>query len=262
MVAARHMTEPLYVLSAVTAKGNSGYHPDCRKRESCSAAVTVPGDWASLPQGPTPWPVGGRPASVHFCRDGGPRSRGGRLLRRLRHGDGEERPAAEAQVVAPTDLGDRQTSTGTGASREAQLVARLRSDRGVEREAALAELYQRHGGAVMGFMVACTGNRPLAEKVVQDVFVGLARAPHLHDPSGETLRVHLVTQARWLYVREPPVEYTAVGPWQELPPEERMTLALAHFGGMTRAEVGQVLGVPSDTVAEMIESAIQRLVGR
>lgn len=154
----------------------------------------------------------------------------------------------------------------TGGSDGTQLVAMLQSDSAAEREAALRQLYQSHAGAVMGFVFACTGNRPVAEQVVEEVFVGLARAPHSYDPSQERLRSQLVRRAHGLCLQRLPVEYDMwsrrkgeTGPWRDLQPEERVTLALAHFGGMTCDEVAGVLGLHSETVAETIQRALQRL---
>ncbi len=187
------------------------------------------------------------------------------MLRRLTNGDGEERSTAEVQLAVTTDLGEGAASpVATGGFAEVQqLVARLRSPSGVEMEAALCELYRRHGGTVLGFATACTGDAPMAEQVTVEVFAGLAGAPHLYDPGKRTLRAHLVAQAhRLLVARGLPVEYKAAGPWRGLPQEERVTLAVVYFGGMTRDEVADVLGVPSDTVAKTIDSALRLLRGR
>ncbi len=155
-----------------------------------------------------------------------------------------------------------------GGSEETRLVATLRSDSAAELEAALEAIYQRHAGAVMGFVVACTGDVPLAEQVVEEVFVGLTRAPHSYDPSHKTLRSHLVKRAHGLCLNGVPVEYDALrrrsaatAPWRDLRPEERVTLALVHFGGMTCGEVAEFLGLPRDTVVGTTTRALQRLSG-
>lgn len=143
--------------------------------------------------------------------------------------------------------------------RDAELVVMLLSDSDAEREVALEELYRRYAGAVMGFVAACSGDQATAEQVVEDIFVRLAESPHSYDASEQTLRSHLVEQAHLRHVQDLRVHQGGMGLWQVLQPEERLTLALAHFGGMTRDKVAQVLGLPRNTVSEMMRCTLQRL---
>lgn len=49
---------------------------------------------------------------------------------------------------------------------------------------------------------------------------------------------------------------------EELPEHEREALALTHFGGMTHAEAGVALGLPTKTVSTHVARGLQRLRGR
>jgi len=49
---------------------------------------------------------------------------------------------------------------------------------------------------------------------------------------------------------------------EELPEHEREALALTHFGGMTHAEAGATLGMPTKTVSTHVARGLQRLRGR
>lgn len=145
------------------------------------------------------------------------------------------------------------------------LVATLLSASASERQAALGQLYRRHAPAVAAFVVACRGDRPVAEQVVEEVFVDLARAPRSYDPCEETLRSYLIRQAHGICLRRAYGEHglrsrlsETSGPWAGLQPDERVTLALALFGAMTCAKVGEVLGLPRGTVAATIRRALQR----
>lgn len=108
----------------------------------------------------------------------------------------------------------------------------------------------------------------MAEKVVEEVFVDLCQAPRSYDPCEETLRSHLVRHAHKMCLRRAYSEHDlssrpseTTGSWRDLRPEERVTLALAHFGEMKCDKVGDVLGLPSATVAETIQRALKRLSG-
>ena len=61
---------------------------------------------------------------------------------------------------------------------DAQLVARLRHGDA----AAASELYERHGGALLRFVIAMSNSRQTAEDVVHDTFVELLRHPARFDP--------------------------------------------------------------------------------
>src|SRR5271155_3943245 len=60
---------------------------------------------------------------------------------------------------------------------------------------ALAEVYRRHGGAVLGLARRITGSQHEAEDVVQEVFLRLWKQPERFDPARGALRSFLLTQS-------------------------------------------------------------------
>ena len=85
-------------------------------------------------------------------------------------------------MVAKEDLRDAS---------DARLVVGI----GRFREDALAEAYRRHGGAVFALSRRLTGERALAEEVVQEVFLRLWNEPDRFDPERGSLRSYLLAHA-------------------------------------------------------------------
>ena len=155
---------------------------------------------------------------------------------------------------------------------------------------ALAELYRRHGGTVYALTRRLLADRERAEEVVQDVFVGLWRAPERFDPSRGTLRSFLLAVAHGRAVdllrsdtarrgREDREARLAAGAGYDLEREvadivagehvrealatlsagERRAIELAYFGGHTYREVATVLDEPEGTVKSRIRVGLGRL---
>lgn len=170
---------------------------------------------------------------------------------------------------------------------EALAIALQRQD-----EAALARLYDRHGGAVHGVARRLLRDDALAEDVTQEVFLRLWRRPERFDPSRGTLRAYLVRDAHGRSIdlirseesRRAREEHDAFrssadvpGPEQEvweavrsetvraalaaLPELERDSVVLAYFGGLSYREVAERLGQPEGTTKSRIRAAMQRLRG-
>lgn len=59
---------------------------------------------------------------------------------------------------------------------------------------ALAEMYRRHAGAVLGLAQRVLGDPRLSEEVVPEVFLGIWRASEGFDPDRRSLRSYLLTQ--------------------------------------------------------------------
>lgn len=160
------------------------------------------------------------------------------------------------------------------------------------RQEALAEAYRRHAGAVFGLARRVLGAQPLAEEVVQEVFLRLWNDPGRFDPSRGTLRSYLLAQAHGRSVdllrsegarrarEERDARATAEAGYdlehevwdmttaeqvrtamQTLPEGERRAIELAYFGGHTYREVATLLEEPEGTVKSRIRSGLKRLRG-
>ncbi len=75
---------------------------------------------------------------------------------------------------------------------DAELVARVAGGS----EAALAELYDRHGAAVHAAAYRLSGDRTVAEEVVQEAFLALWNRAELFDPTVGSLTAWLLAIAR------------------------------------------------------------------
>ena len=156
-------------------------------------------------------------------------------------------------------------------------------------QAALSELYRRHGGSLFCAALRVLSVRPLAEEVVQDIFIRLWRSPERFDPARGSLRSFLLTQCHGRAVdivrsedarrrREVcSAEAATVGYFPEdeildfvvgekvreavgaLCDAEREAISLAYFGGHTYVDVASLLGVPEGTIKSRIRSGLARL---
>jgi RNA polymerase sigma-70 factor, ECF subfamily len=155
---------------------------------------------------------------------------------------------------------------------------------------ALAEAYRRHAGAVFGLAKRLLTSQPLAEEVVQEVFLRLWNDPGRYDPSRGTLRSYLLAQCHGRSVdllrsegsrrlrEERDARRTAESGYdlelevwdmaaadqvrravQALPEGERLAIELAYFGGLTYREVAERLGDPEGTVKSRIRTGLRRL---
>jgi RNA polymerase sigma-70 factor (ECF subfamily) len=153
---------------------------------------------------------------------------------------------------------------------------------------AMATLYQRHAKAIFDYARCTVGQRPLAEDVVQDVFVQLWKQPERFDRARGTVRSYLLTLAYGRSIdlarsetsrhrREErdearrqagPDELFETG-WTHadevhraltrLTPEQREAIALAYFGGYTYREVAAFLHAPEGTIKNRIRTGLARL---
>ncbi len=162
-------------------------------------------------------------------------------------------------------------------------------------EVALETLYDRHGDYVYSVCLRMVGDVQLAEDLSQEVFLRLWRRPDLYDVSRGRFLTWLLSVARNRAIDErrsrgrrfrfetPPSTGTeevleVVADTEErdvavvgeervvvqralatLPPEQRLAIELAYFGGYTQQEIAQGLRQPLGTVKTRIRLGLQKL---
>jgi RNA polymerase sigma factor (sigma-70 family) len=153
---------------------------------------------------------------------------------------------------------------------------------------ALAEAFRRHASGVNGAARRFGGDAFTADDIVEDVFEGLSRSPERFDARRGTLGAYLNMQARSRCIdlarsessrrqREFLAEhYQAAQPADEealaailrfdlrsglagLPDDERATIELAYFGGLSYRAVAERLGIPEGTAKSRIRGGLFRL---
>jgi RNA polymerase sigma-70 factor (ECF subfamily) len=156
-------------------------------------------------------------------------------------------------------------------------------------ETALGDLYDQFAAYVYGLALRVTASEAAAEDVTQEVFVGMWERPGMFDPARGSMRSFLGTLAHRRavdWVRREAAERRRrerdshrdllppdVGELasalvlaeelraavEELPPEQRVAVRLAYFGGRTYRQVAEELGLPEGTVKARLRSALRRL---
>ena len=161
---------------------------------------------------------------------------------------------------------------------------------GRRNEAGLSEAFRRYAPAIAGLARRILDDEPLAQDVVQDVFVRLWEEPQRFDQGRGSLRTLLLTQAHGRAVdiirtrearkrREDRVAHEPAPPQPEvdaeflgiaqaeavreallhLPDGERRVLQLTYFDGHTYRAAAAILGLPEGTVKGRIRSALRKL---
>jgi RNA polymerase sigma-70 factor (ECF subfamily) len=159
-------------------------------------------------------------------------------------------------------------------------------------EGALAEVYRRHGGPVLGLAKRLLRDPNLAEEIVQEVMLRLWNNPEKFDGARGSLRSYLLAHTHGRSVdlirsessrrmREEREAQLAVEAglsleeevWEmaladhvrhalsELDTDVRKAIELAYFGGYTYREVAKLLDTPEGTIKSRIRSGLQRLNG-
>ena len=172
---------------------------------------------------------------------------------------------------------------------DAALVEEIRA----RRPEAVDILWRRHSSAILGVARRVTGNAPLAEEVLQEVFLRLWRAPERFDATRGALRSFLLMEAngrsidairsdvsrRGLETRTARSDRTASDPvaaevWDgsvadhlrealdHLPDGEREAIELAYYGQHPYKDVATILGVPEGTVKSRIRAGLARMRDR
>jgi RNA polymerase sigma-70 factor, ECF subfamily len=167
---------------------------------------------------------------------------------------------------------------------DAMLVARI-----VQRdESALAALYDRYAGMLSSVLNRILRDNQAAEEILQDIFYQLWRTASRFDPERGSLPGWLLVIARNRAISrlrrhnpaagEELVENTIIVPanlesafaqqqllgkvksaLESLPKEQRATLELAYFEGLTHSEIAGRTGDPLGTVKTRLRTAVETL---
>ena len=182
-------------------------------------------------------------------------------------GEGERRPRPAANASSDEALARRVANAGD--------------------DGALATLYDRYGGMVYAMGLRLLGDRPLAEDLVQDVFVSVWRKAATFDPdkASFTTWVHRMARNRATDLdrrrrarprtaqEEPPASLPAGAGGTEgiaqrldvaealsgLSPKHQQVLVLAYFEGLTQREIALATGIPLGTVKTRTTAALRAL---
>jgi RNA polymerase sigma-70 factor (ECF subfamily) len=166
--------------------------------------------------------------------------------------------------------------------------------------AAFEHLYDRYGDLVHSVVMRVVGDRYIAEDVTQDVFLRVWRKPEQFDLDRGKFTTWLLSIARNRSIderrsrgrrlrheampspaeeedpllsvsdeTEDPAQASVVADDQRavraalatLPPEQRLAIQLAYFGGMTQQEIANQLGQPLGTVKTRIRLGMQKMRG-
>ncbi len=165
---------------------------------------------------------------------------------------------------------------------DAALIARLRAGD----QNAMADLYDRYSAVVYGVALRVLANTTAAEDVVQEIFLQLWRNPQAFDANRGRLAPWLAVIARNRaidHLRRRPAEEdidelpisTGIdlegeaaqklavdkvrGALAQLPQEQRTTLEMAFFEGMTHTEIAGKTGEPLGTVKTRIRTGLLAL---
>jgi RNA polymerase sigma-70 factor (ECF subfamily) len=155
---------------------------------------------------------------------------------------------------------------------------------------AFAQLYDRHASRVYGLAVRILGETMAAEEVTQDTFMKLWTRAKSFSPDKGTLVTWLLTIARrtaldrvrledrrpdfgnpvdpelaWKYHPDPDTE-TDETRWRslffalhELPLEQRQTIELSYYQGLSQSQIADYLDVPVGTIKTRMRLGMEKL---
>jgi len=166
---------------------------------------------------------------------------------------------------------------------DAALVAAMaRGDRG-----ALAKLYDRHAGVLLGLALRIVRERREAEDLLHDVMLEAWRAAKDFDPKRGRVRTWLAIRMRSRAIdlqksarvsrnagdagieaivdereRTSPDHVRVRDALAELGPDQRQVLELAYFEGLSCSEIAARIAIPVGTVKSRLAAGMQRLRDR
>lgn len=165
------------------------------------------------------------------------------------------------------------------ATDDAALVAAI----GAGDRDALAALYDRFAGGLLGLAARVLADRREAEDLLHDVFIEVWRQAAGYDARRGTVRAWLYTRLRARALdrararrfrptaaAQPaeastspdelaPDRRALLGALRSLPPEQCDVIALAYFEGLSSTEISGRLGIPVGTVKSRTAAALGRL---
>ena len=150
----------------------------------------------------------------------------------------------------------------------------------------LRELHDQHAQSVWRYVVHLTGDRAMADDVVQETLLRAWRRPEVLDQSQQSARAWLFTVARNLVIDDrrsartvheapmgsvPEPEATAdqadalLDAWlvadalAELSQEHRAVIVHAYYGGRSIAEIARELDIPEGTVKSRLHYGLRAM---
>jgi RNA polymerase sigma-70 factor, ECF subfamily len=171
-------------------------------------------------------------------------------------------------------------------SRDTELVGRIaRGD-----QAALKLVYDRSSGRAMAIAQRVLGNKNEAEEIVQEVFLEVWRRASSFDPARGKLDtwINVMTRTRSIdRLRRRAIESRVVGQAEEptagrtpletaeqrldrarirealaaIPTEQRATVELSYFEGLSLSEIAERTGDPLGTIKSRMRAALDKLAG-
>lgn len=151
--------------------------------------------------------------------------------------------------------------------------------------AALAELYERHAGGLLGLAIRIVRDRQEAEDLLHDVFLEAWRAADTFDPKRGRVRTWLAVRMRSraldqqkssrirrsngdagleTLADERPAEASADHgrirtALAALSPDQRRVVELAYFDGLSCSEIARSVDIPIGTVKSRLAAGMHRL---
>lgn len=181
---------------------------------------------------------------------------------------------------------------GTGQLSDEVLAARVAQGD----QTAFETLYDRHASIVLGMALRITGERAVAEEILQETFWRMWQSTVTYQPQRGSFTGWLFRIARNLAIdanrrrsirpkaitdatdenpfldpmldpnmdvaEEPQSKFVAQqarNAWKTLPHEERQVIEMAYFSGMTRQEIAKATGQPSGTIHTRARQGMQKL---
>jgi RNA polymerase sigma-70 factor (ECF subfamily) len=190
-------------------------------------------------------------------------------------------------LIKEPDLGSDGTRTDYGLAEDALL---LRAIQGGD-EAAIAALYDRYAGAAYGLAFRILGDAGAAEDAVQEAFLSLWKQAPRFDPARGLVRSWLMTIVHHKAIDavrrktgraerplpDGPDEFLAdrgrpeeLAEWAmeaeavreamgQVPDDQRRTIEMAYFQGLTHVEIAERMQAPLGTVKSRLRIGLEKM---